>query len=431
MYYQTDNNDPITPTIDQLKSSTSVVQISRPLLTSRPASVLSQQGSSGYGSTRSHRELPPGTNVSDESKVLNENADEKNIPPKPEKLCSKEKKDVSFHLTQKGENKYNNNVHSNRDKAILKPFLKTKMYFSVKLPGTFANKSKRTLQESTSEESDPSKKSDTSSSSASVSPLPNYDHEETLVNNDNFMKHSFPSNSVPPALTVETTQTSTLIVRNIPSFPINNMRLNNDIVSTRPNSESNNIIPINYIGSNRFIYDPPHSHSQTTNNSNGVPYSPTADFQNSKNSTAEMSQSGISVRPQSALGHCNRIHFYDQNFSNENNFPLMGSSNVAVDNFKGFKSQSIDNLQEGNPRPTPRTGQPNRTKPTYQNIPNAVKYWENATLPNMTAADIRLTGVQVRASENLESSGSTIVISDVPLNRRNLTLIEVFFYCIS
>lgn len=416
----------------------------QPTSTSRPASVLSQQASSGYGSTRS--QCIPNSRLDAPNIITNTNNHSKE-----KKSDFKEKKDFTFTNQQNnpsiGEQTNNNNdeqniatVHVER-KTAFNPLLKTKLYFSLKLPGkvSFVPKLRSNLDTSKTRETIETKESDTSSSSISNSPISNMENEsERLEGTSNENSERAPGIKQPispsqnlPTLTVETTQTSRLIVRNEPSFPINKSISG---ISHNDHAQFNicangNVSNFNNQNKHTFQYNPTHiqniERNKTASAKNEMPCSPSADHQNSQNFSTEIAQHGMRIRPQSAMGQSN--NFENSNFTKiATKYNYSNSSGGLQINNRNNRSKSTDNLSDAIPRPNPRIPNFNKEKPTYQNIPNAVQYWENVTLPNMTVADIRPpNNNQASIPKSFSNNGSTIVVSNVPLTPRNMTDFEV------
>jgi len=401
---------------------------------SRPPSSLSQQASSGYGSTRSRKDAAEDnkTNEATKNKLKT-------------KTNNREKKDVGFHQKLKAEDSDESStiavemeqIHGSHGpveqtqttKENKNPLLRTKHYFSLKIPkkGAFQLKSKDTGRKFSADDTQILKESDTSTSSVSNPSTPN-NKTKDLISSE--LSQSFASSLIPSTLTVETTQTSKLVVRNVPSSAFNISRA----TMTTPLDDPPSFSESSIASSNRDnVFQYGDGATQTPiipSNQSGLPCSPTLLEQNNTNSSAEILQNilpndSVYPRSQSALGFRNSTSLYNPRSSfmaDGNPRTLVSSSaNLPGDQFMGLnpaKSLSTDALQIGQPAPPPRV---EKSKHTYQNLPNPTQYWDNLIIQNKKASPRDWSPLP-------KISEPQMVVSDIPLDPRNQTVFEVLFY---
>ncbi|KAF2353256.1 hypothetical protein FHG87_015989, partial [Trinorchestia longiramus] len=260
------------------------------------------------------------------------------------------------------------------------------------------------------------KESDSSAPSSPQNPTESNDDEEPLTSVSSEVKQSMSSSLLPSTLTVVTTQTSRLVVRNAPTLAVNKLNMencnNSDDYSTPPltrnhldnASESESVLSVptpNLPGSiklqhpiNLFQYDPLQVSgvpvNGTEDQSTGMPCSPTAVLQNSQNMSAEACRRGqtcshLGSRCHSAMGHrgsnqgIDPLHHHVGDLSSGCRPSSVTAEAIASKNqvllpdasyLNPYRSHSADYLHI--PKPTPRIAHNNcydDNKPPYQNVP--------------------------------------------------------------
>ena len=328
--------------------------------------------------------------------------------------------------------------------TLRKPFSKTKQYFSMKLPVRHSVLAKEKTKCS-SDDSEILKDSDTSSSSLNNPSKPN-ESRQYLSEKSGKVSSKLQQALTPSSVTVESTQPSRLVVRNVPTsqFNIKNYSKVNNSINEVDEYMPEDSTKANSHGSLKqkilFNYDVTKlmpSRPNSVNHHEAVPCSPTVIQQNSKNSTTELSNCERLLRPQSAQGF---KPSFDPLFVDKNDLASVARHFTPTPEFKNYyysqddnwindsKSKSADNLLANVPTPIPRNVN-FKFKPPYENIPNAIQYWENKLNYHETSVKTAHTNTLITNSQIPQSTEDTIVVSDTPLHQQNLTVLqEVFIF---
>ena len=337
------------------------------------------------------------------------------------------------------------NTKSLSSRFTKNPLMRTKQYFSLKLPKRNNPQVRAKIDGKNFSVDDSQILKDSGSSSGSVGDQPSSANQKETKGTADVMtselSQSFSSSLIPSTLTVETTQTSKLVVRNVPSSAFNISRATMTSSPKQEPKEKTVPPPSSSNGHTNTVFEfDTNIRNTNLKQNNGLPCSPTVLEQNNRNSSAEMLHNVLPndcvyPRSQSALGCRNTVSMYDPSpqyaFGAESK-QFAGSTDIAseMQQSRQFnnalhpnmtsKSRSTDGLQSNGPSPLPRI---DKMKHTYQNIPSAAKFWDNASsTPNL----MPLTACKSRAKSPLPSIAEPrIVVSDIPLDPLNLSLLEV------